>query len=127
VFSFSFCILASLRLGYRHTACLAVVSFALSLWALGQTYISYRWLGPPPQPEPKEFIAWLAAAAWACTLLGSHLRYWPFVLPAAIPCIYASSGPTLAALAGILTGMTLCLPIPQLPSWEPDEFGIRRT
>lgn len=127
VFLFSFCILASLRLGYRHTACLAVTSFTLSLWAWWQAHVFYHWIGPAPQPDPKQFAAWLAAAAWGCTIFGSKLRYWPTTLPPAIAFIHLSSGLTLDALAGALTGLTLCLPIPQLPIREPDEFGIRRT
>lgn len=121
VFLFSFCVLAAIRLAYRQTACLAVISFALSLWAWWQSHLSYH------HPDPKQFTAWLAAAAWGCTIFGSKLRYWPAVLPPAIAFIHLSSGLTLDALAGALTGMALCLPIPQLPIREPDEFGISRT
>ena len=123
MFLFSFCILATLRLAYRHTACLAVISVALSLWAWWQSNIFYRWIGPPPDIDPKQLAAWLAGTSWAITTCGSDRRNWFYIIPAALVCTRHNP----ESLAGALTGMALCLPIPQLPIREPDEFGISRT
>ncbi|MFN8609812.1 MAG: hypothetical protein U0931_19890 [Vulcanimicrobiota bacterium] len=111
MFLFSFIVLAAIRLAFRHTVWVGLVSLLLSLWACWQAHVFYHWIGAAPHPGPKEFSAWLACAAWTCTLIGASQEARPAVLGAMLCC---NPAPTLASWLGFMTGLAICLPGPRL-------------
>ena len=106
VFLFSFIVLAGIRLAFRHTVWVGLISLLLSLWACWQTHV---W--PAPHLGLKEFSLWLACAAWTCTLIGASQEARPAVLGAMLCC---NPAPTLASWLGFMTGLAICLPGPRL-------------
>ena len=109
-FWFSFFVLSVLRLNRHNTLWTAVSSMFLVI------------LASAASAGVRDFLQWLSVAAWVTTFAGVRNRSRLVFAPLLLPLIAAPAG-----LVGLLTGLMLNLPFPQLKCRPVKEtYGIYR-